>query len=316
TLLGSPAPQMPVFENRIPAPLAAPSPPPVINGPSARSPYGGVMYAPQPLPVERTYDDTLCDVDGSGALGLLLLPCARAHERRSASGAGHDVPAWHSECASRANWNSHGRDRARNAGREPDHIRRGALDRRAMRWRFVGAGVGWRGRSDHGSVCRHGKLDTGTVQPPALSRRRDGRKRARRLCRVCDGICAPGLVNGSWFIRRPGWNSTRLDRTGKRRHQPAIRCAQPESIGTRYELADPPRYEPALQCAGAPCDVAEHCHMCDDPEWYPHDRGSADDVRSAFDRSSPEHGSDALPLTNPGARRPQGAYPMLAMIVV
>src|SRR5262249_36120583 len=106
------------------------------------------------------------------------------------------------------------------------------------------------------------------------------------------------------------------DRTGKRRHQPAIRCAQPESIGTRYELADPPRYEPALQCAGAPCDVAEHCHMCDDPEWYPHDRGSADDVRSAFDRSSPEHGSDALPLTNPGARRPQGAYPMLAMIVV
>src|SRR5262249_2937053 len=43
TLLGSPAPQMPTFENRIPAPLAAPSQPPVINGPSARSPYGGVM---------------------------------------------------------------------------------------------------------------------------------------------------------------------------------------------------------------------------------------------------------------------------------
>ena len=43
TLLGSPAPQMPAFENRIPAPLAAPSQPPVINGPSARSPYGGVM---------------------------------------------------------------------------------------------------------------------------------------------------------------------------------------------------------------------------------------------------------------------------------
>src|SRR5262249_20036064 len=39
----SPAPQMPAFENRIPAPLAAPSQPPVINGPSARSPYGGVM---------------------------------------------------------------------------------------------------------------------------------------------------------------------------------------------------------------------------------------------------------------------------------
>jgi hypothetical protein len=43
TLLGSPAPQMPVFQNRIPAPLAAPTQAPVINGPSARSPYGGVM---------------------------------------------------------------------------------------------------------------------------------------------------------------------------------------------------------------------------------------------------------------------------------
>jgi hypothetical protein len=43
TLLGSPAPQTPAFENRIPAPLAAPAQPPVINGPLARSPYGGVM---------------------------------------------------------------------------------------------------------------------------------------------------------------------------------------------------------------------------------------------------------------------------------
>ena len=43
TLLGSPAPQVPAFENRIPAPLAAPAQPPVINGPSARSPYGGVL---------------------------------------------------------------------------------------------------------------------------------------------------------------------------------------------------------------------------------------------------------------------------------
>ena len=43
TLLGSPAPQTPAFENRIPAPLAAPAQPPVINGPSARSPYGGVL---------------------------------------------------------------------------------------------------------------------------------------------------------------------------------------------------------------------------------------------------------------------------------
>jgi hypothetical protein len=32
-LLGSPAPQMPSFENRIPAPLAPPAQAPVINGP-------------------------------------------------------------------------------------------------------------------------------------------------------------------------------------------------------------------------------------------------------------------------------------------
>ena len=36
-------PRIPAFQNRIPAPLAAPSQPPVINGPSARSPYGGVL---------------------------------------------------------------------------------------------------------------------------------------------------------------------------------------------------------------------------------------------------------------------------------
>jgi hypothetical protein len=43
TLLGAnPAPS-PTFESRIPAPLAAPAQAPVINGPAARSPYGGVM---------------------------------------------------------------------------------------------------------------------------------------------------------------------------------------------------------------------------------------------------------------------------------
>src|SRR5262245_48695038 len=50
TLLGSPAPQTPAFENRIPAPLAAPSQPPAINGPSARSPYGVLMEASAVLP--------------------------------------------------------------------------------------------------------------------------------------------------------------------------------------------------------------------------------------------------------------------------
>ena len=43
TLLGSPAPTTPTFQNQIPAPLAAPAQAPTINGPSARSPYGGVI---------------------------------------------------------------------------------------------------------------------------------------------------------------------------------------------------------------------------------------------------------------------------------
>jgi len=38
TLLGSPARQTPVFQSRIPAPLASPAQAPVINGPLARSP--------------------------------------------------------------------------------------------------------------------------------------------------------------------------------------------------------------------------------------------------------------------------------------
>jgi len=43
--------------------------------------------------------------------------------------------------------------------------------------------------------------------------------------------------------------------------------------------------------------------MRDDPGRYPYDRGSADDVWSAFDRLSPEPGSDPLPLTNLAERR-------------
>jgi hypothetical protein len=42
-LLGASPPQIPALQSRIPAPLPAPTQPPVINGPSARSPYGGVM---------------------------------------------------------------------------------------------------------------------------------------------------------------------------------------------------------------------------------------------------------------------------------
>ena len=43
TLLGASPPSTPAFESRIPAPLPAPTQPRAINGPSARSPYGGVM---------------------------------------------------------------------------------------------------------------------------------------------------------------------------------------------------------------------------------------------------------------------------------
>jgi hypothetical protein len=43
TFLGASPRPSPTLESRIPAPLAAPAPAPVINGPAARSPYGGVM---------------------------------------------------------------------------------------------------------------------------------------------------------------------------------------------------------------------------------------------------------------------------------
>src|SRR6266446_5599107 len=48
TLLGSPAPQMPVFQNRIPAPLAAPTQAPVINGPAA---WAATLASPVLLPI-------------------------------------------------------------------------------------------------------------------------------------------------------------------------------------------------------------------------------------------------------------------------
>ena len=42
TLLGNPAPQMPTFESRIPAPLASPSQAPVINGPMSEPAFRGM----------------------------------------------------------------------------------------------------------------------------------------------------------------------------------------------------------------------------------------------------------------------------------
>ena len=42
TLLGSPAPQMPAFENRVPAPLSSPAQAPNINGPLSQPTFRGL----------------------------------------------------------------------------------------------------------------------------------------------------------------------------------------------------------------------------------------------------------------------------------
>jgi hypothetical protein len=42
TLLGSPAPQMPAFESRIPAPLSSPAQAPLVNGPMSQPAFRGM----------------------------------------------------------------------------------------------------------------------------------------------------------------------------------------------------------------------------------------------------------------------------------
>ena len=42
TLLGSPAPQMPAFENRSPAPLSSPAQAPLVNGPMSQPAFRGM----------------------------------------------------------------------------------------------------------------------------------------------------------------------------------------------------------------------------------------------------------------------------------
>jgi hypothetical protein len=42
TLLGSPAPQMPAFGNRIPTPLSSPVQAPLVNGPMSQSTFRGL----------------------------------------------------------------------------------------------------------------------------------------------------------------------------------------------------------------------------------------------------------------------------------
>jgi hypothetical protein len=49
TPLGASPPASPTFENRIPAPLAAPIPVPVINGPAARRPHGELLPLEQSI---------------------------------------------------------------------------------------------------------------------------------------------------------------------------------------------------------------------------------------------------------------------------
>jgi hypothetical protein len=115
------------------------------------------------------------------------------------------------------------------------------------------------------------------------------------LCRFCDGVCAPGLVDGSRVIRRHGWNSAGLYRAGRRRLKPSVRCSEPECIGARHNAGASPH---ALQSVGAAFDAAEHGPMPDDPDRCPDDQRSADDVRIAFGRPSPRRGGDALPMTN------------------
>jgi hypothetical protein len=41
-LLGSPAPQMPAFENRSPAPLSSPGQAPIVNGPMSQPAFRGM----------------------------------------------------------------------------------------------------------------------------------------------------------------------------------------------------------------------------------------------------------------------------------
>src|SRR5262249_57449225 len=124
----------------------------------------------------------------------------------------------------------------------------------------------------------------------------DERKGVGDWAGVREGTDTLGPVHGEWVIRRYGQNSAGLYRTGRRRPQPSVRCSKPESVGARHERADAPqRHDATLDSVSA--SGAEHIHMRDDPDRCPYDRGSADDVRSAFDRLSSELGSDALPLT-------------------
>jgi hypothetical protein len=116
-----------------------------------------------------------------------------------------------------------------------------------MLWRFAAACC--HGKFDDGCSYRDGEFGDGRVRrhgKRTFRRRRYGRYRAGSLCGVCNRNPADGLIDGSRIIRRHGWNSARLYRTGRGRPQPPICCAQPECLGALYEFAGLAQYGPAL----------------------------------------------------------------------
>ena len=146
-----------------------------------------------------------------------------------------------------------------------------------------------------GATCA-GASPTLNVRRPALRRWRYGRKRAGRLCRVCDGISAYGLHDGSRLNGAPCWNSAGLDRTGRWRPQSSVRRSESDSLRARDELADASRrHEPARDTVGI--RGTEHAQPPVHPDRCPDNPGSPDDVRSACDSPGPGLSSDALTLT-------------------
>jgi hypothetical protein len=147
--------------------------------------------------------------------------------------------------------------------------------------------VSRRGKSDDRSGCCNRKLYDGIIGLVALRRGRHDRERAGDLRGIGDGISAVGFVDGSRLVRRPGWNSAGLYRNGRGRAEPSIRCAEPQSVGAYYGLADASRrHGPALDSIGN--DRAERNPMPpDNADRYPYDPGGANRVRTASGGARP-----------------------------
>jgi hypothetical protein len=248
------------------------------------------------------------------ATAAVLLGCgsayAQAPECVPPPAAWDNLAAWHSQCAG-AHRNSYRCDRTRDPRRQSDHIRRLALDRRNMRRCFTGARVRHHVKSDDDRICRDGASTaagtpttgayaaTGNSNTTLSARRRHDSHRAGAVCGVRDGICAARFVDGSRLVRRPGWHSARLDRDRRGRPQPSIRCAEPQSVCARRELADASqRHDPALDSIDL--GGAEHAQMPVHPDRRAYDQGDADHVRVAFDGHTTGQAGSRLPVTNLG----------------